>query len=294
MRVQVQIVNAFIDGESGGNAAGVVLDAEQFNQQQKLAIAAKVGLSETAFVSPSQSADFKLEFFTPNRQIAHCGHATVATFSYLQQIGRIGKARTSKETIDGNREIHIEGDMAFMEQRAPVYRALREQVNAIDAASILSSLRLSGSDLLENVAPMVVNTGGAFLIIPLKNEAAVRGADPQFELIESISEKLELIGYYLFSTDTKVAGRDAGTRMFAPRYGITEESATGMAAGPLACFMYDRLNIKKEFLTIEQGHLMTPASPSVIDVKLSVVDGVIQKLMAGGRAKATRTLTIEL
>ena len=60
MEIVVQIINAFIDGESGGNPAGVVLDADEFSAIQKLEIAAKVGLSETAFVSSSKSADFKL------------------------------------------------------------------------------------------------------------------------------------------------------------------------------------------------------------------------------------------
>ncbi|WP_245823732.1 PhzF family phenazine biosynthesis protein [Photobacterium proteolyticum] len=46
---------------------------------------ASFGLSETAFVSQSDVADFKLAFFTPNRRIAHCGHATIATFSCLTQ-----------------------------------------------------------------------------------------------------------------------------------------------------------------------------------------------------------------
>lgn len=80
MQVQVRIVNAFVDGEQGGNPAGVVLQADALDARQKQAIAAQVGLSETAFVSSSQSAAFKLEFFTPTRQIAHCGRATVATF----------------------------------------------------------------------------------------------------------------------------------------------------------------------------------------------------------------------
>ena len=69
MKIEIQIINAFIDGESGGNPAGVVLDADKFSAMQKLKIAAKVGLSETAFVSSSKSADFKLDFFTPKRQI---------------------------------------------------------------------------------------------------------------------------------------------------------------------------------------------------------------------------------
>ena len=294
MQVQVQIVNAFTDGEAGGNAAGVVLDAGRFSREQKLLIAAQVGLSETAFVSTSQSADFKLEFFTPTRQIAHCGHATIATFSYLLQTGKIAKPNTSKETIEGRREIYIESGMAFMEQLAPKYIELGAQTPGIDTARVLSSLGLSRSDLLEGCEPVVVNTGNSFLIVPLKNEAAVLAAKPQLEIIDTISEKLDLIGYYLFSPQTKLAGRDAGTRMFAPRYGIAEESATGMAAGPLACFLYDRLQVRKEHMVIEQGHLMSPSSPSAISVRLTVADGRIQKLTAGGTAKLTQTMFIDI
>ena len=145
MEIQVQIINAFIDGENGGNPAGVVLDADALSNQQKLKIAAKAGFSETAFVSSSTSADFKLDFFTPTRQIAHCGHATIATFNYLQQLGKIGKAATSKETIDGNRKIFIDGDIAFMEQLAPNYIEVERRMD-----SILFSLGIAAEDLLSN------------------------------------------------------------------------------------------------------------------------------------------------
>ncbi len=67
MNVTIAIVDAFIDGGEGGNPAGVVLDADDLSASQKRAIAAKVGLSETAFVSKSNSADFKLDFFTPQK-----------------------------------------------------------------------------------------------------------------------------------------------------------------------------------------------------------------------------------
>jgi PhzF family phenazine biosynthesis protein len=97
--MQVRVVNAFVDGERGGNPAGVVLQADALSAAQKQAIAAQVGLSETAFVSCSQSAAFKLEFFTPTRQIAHCGHATVAAFSLLRQLGLVGEGWSNKETI---------------------------------------------------------------------------------------------------------------------------------------------------------------------------------------------------
>jgi len=41
MKVPIEIVNAFIDGDAGGNPAGVVLDANSLNYDQKLKIAQK-------------------------------------------------------------------------------------------------------------------------------------------------------------------------------------------------------------------------------------------------------------
>ena len=289
MEIEIQIINAFTDGESGGNPAGVVLDADKLSVSQKLKIAAKVGLSETAFVSSSKSADFKLDFFTPKRQIAHCGHATIATFSYLQQLGRIKKADPSKETIDGNRNIFIDGDMAFMEQLAPSYNEVTQFME-----SLISSLGISVRDLLSNYKPFIVNTGNSFLVVPLKNETAVLSAHPDFGAIHKISEEFDLIGYYIFSQHTKIPGRDAGTRMFAPRYGINEESATGMAAGPLACYLYDKMGINKEVYLIEQGHFIKPPSPSVITVKLNFEDGKVTGLFAGGKAKVMKSLNISI
>ncbi|MGB5750764.1 MAG: PhzF family phenazine biosynthesis protein [Desulfobacterales bacterium] len=289
MKIEIQIINAFIDGESGGNPAAVVLDADELSAMQKLEIAAKVGLSETAFVSSSKSADFKLDFFTPKRQIAHCGHATIATFSYLQQLGRIGKTASSKETIDGNRNIFIDGDMAFMEQLAPSYKEIDHRMD-----SLISSLGIADKALLSDHEPIIVNTGNSFLVVPLKDETAVLSAHPDFEKIHKISEEFDLIGYYIFSEHTKLPERDAGTRMFAPRYGINEESATGMAAGPLACYLYDKMGINTEVYLIEQGHLVKPPSPSIITVKLNFVNGKIAGLIAGGKAKVIKSLTISI
>jgi PhzF family phenazine biosynthesis protein len=289
LKIEAQIINAFVDGKTGGNPAGVVLNADDLSSNQKLEIASKIGLSETAFVSPSKVADFKLDFFTPTKQIAHCGHATIATFVYLRELGLITKSKSSKETIDGNRDIYFDGDMAFMEQVAPSYKEVNHCIDAI-----LSSLRISVDELLTNHNPVIVNTGNSFLIVPLKDEQTVLDAHADLEEIQRISEEFDLIGYYIFSQKTRVPGRDAATRMFAPRYGISEESATGMAAGPLACYLYDKMGINKDTFLIEQGHLMKPPSPSVIKVQLKLKDKKIFWLIAGGKAKVMKSLIIRI
>ncbi len=51
-KIEVQILNAFVDNSKGGNPAGVVLNADKLTNEQRLKkLQQKVGLSETAFVS---------------------------------------------------------------------------------------------------------------------------------------------------------------------------------------------------------------------------------------------------
>lgn len=286
-QITVQIVNAFVDHDLGGNPAGVVLHADNLTTAEKQKLAAQVGLSEIAFVSSSKQAAFKLDFFTPNRQIAHCGHATIATFSYLSQLGQIPDPHSSKETIDGTREIILQGDLAFMEQKTPKYFP-------IDQQKVLQSLHLSENDLIDKQGISIVNTGNSFAIIPVASQDVLRALQPDFDLIQAISEEYDLIGYYLFCTQPSTTERDVSTRMFAPRYGIQEEAGTGMAAGPLAAYLYDKMGIKKDQFLIEQGWFMENPSPSLIQVELTIGDGSITKIMAGGKGIAMRSVIVEI
>lgn len=294
-KISAQIVNGFVAGDTGGNPAGVVLDADGFSEAEMMNIAAKIGLSETAFVSSSETEAFKLDFFTPNRRIDHCGHATIATFSYLASIGRVGEGQTSKETVDGPRRILIKNGAAYMEQLTPKYRQPSEwETDGVSKEDVLKSLGLAEQDLDSRTSPVLVNTGNNFIVLGVKDGATLGALKPDLAQISDISDKLDLIGYYIFTSDKTATNKEATTRMFAPRYAIDEESATGMAAGPLACVLHDFLNIEKDVLVIEQGHYMAPASPSLITVELNVVDGQIESLMAGGHGKVMKSLKLEI
>jgi PhzF family phenazine biosynthesis protein len=273
------IVNALTDGGRGGNPAAVELDADDLDVAGRLAIAARIGLSETAFVSRSDKATVRLEFFTPTRQIAHCGHATIATFALLRSLGRIGDGRLSKETIDGLRKILVDGDQVFMEQRAPKY-------NNLATAPALAD-RIRASIGLEQADVTIVDTGNRFAVVEVDGIETLRAIVPDLPAISELSEELDLIGYYVFSKKGAGPGRVATTRMFAPRYGIAEEAATGMAAGPLACLLHARHGAG-ETMTIEQGAFMPVPSPSAIAVRLEVRDREITGLFAGGRARVER------
>lgn len=290
--VDVQVINGFVDDGKGGNPAGVVYAADDLTEAQMQAVARRAGYSETVFVSASRVADFRFDFFTPTRRIAHCGHATIAAFAYMAEVGRIGAGRTSKETVDGPREVVIEDGMAFMEQTAPVYTPPGDEWAVADA---LAAAGLAQADLAPGYGPMAINNGNSFLVIPVKDTEVLGAMQPDMDQITAMSEALGLIGFYVFSEATIVPGRHASARMFAPAYGIPEESATGMAAGPLACYLHDVMGVEGETLLIEQGHFMAAPAPSILTARLNVDDaGAITGLMVGGRGKSMDTIRAPL
>lgn len=294
MTITVHVVNAFPKGRQGGNPAGIVLDPQRALQPTvRQRIAATVRLSETVFISDPENsaAHYRLEFFTPTRQIPHCGHATIAAFNFLARACNETRVALIKETIDQPRQILMHGEQVFMEQVAPQYEQPR-----VAPEHVAKALGLQARDFAAHRLPEVVSTGNRFLLVPLATDGALRMIVPDVQLIGALSDQLDLIGLYPFViADHGVSDAVAYARMFAPRYGIDEESATGMAAGPLACYLHDRCGVPGTSLVIGQGEHMPVPSPSRITVNLELeVSGCIARLMVGGGGHLVETRQVVL
>ncbi|XP_071547372.1 phenazine biosynthesis-like domain-containing protein 1 [Panulirus ornatus] len=91
MKLQIFTVDAFTDQPFSGNPAAVVPLLEPVEDGILQNLAAEMNLSETAYVSPTgvrekpwvKCARFRLRWFTPTREVALCGHATLATAHVL-------------------------------------------------------------------------------------------------------------------------------------------------------------------------------------------------------------------
>jgi PhzF family phenazine biosynthesis protein len=281
--MKAYIASAFSRNGSGGNRAGIIPDAERFTPEQKQAIAARIGLSETAFILKDEEADYLLEFYTPVRQIANCGHATLASFGLLQQMRRLKKNQVSMRTLSGVSQIWVRGNRVIMEQHKPFFQLIH-----ID--HVIASLGIEKKEIILPIT--VINTGNSFLIIELNDEKTLGALQPDLQLVKKISEELDLIGYYVF---VRKQGRpDAVARMFAPRYGIDEESATGMAAGPLACYLHTVRNAVPLHFTFYQGDFMTIPSPSALYVELNIENDQVKNLYVSGDVKIETEVEIDL
>ena len=268
MKVNVYVVSAFCKNNAGGNLAGVVLSSEGLDEEQKIAIANKLGYSETVFVTKSSIADFKLKYFTPASEVPLCGHATIATFALMQHLELLDQTTYSFESKVGVLEITIDGGKIFMEQSKPQYFDIIEKD---ELAKCFDSEYIS-----EQYPIQIVSTGLPDIIVPIKDEEMLTALTPNFAEIAKISRKYDKAGIHAFV----LQGERIICRNFAPLYDIPEESATGTANCALVSYLYKHGIKRMDEYTIEQGYSLN--LPSEITVRITCDNDEISRIFVGG------------
>ncbi|WP_053954953.1 PhzF family phenazine biosynthesis protein [Inediibacterium massiliense] len=289
MKVEVYTLNAFGKTENGGNPAGVVIDADDLSEEMMQKIAKKVGFSETAFVQKSDQADFKVRFFTPSEEVDLCGHATIATFFVLLKEGIVSLGKYKQETKAGVLDIEIkENNNILMNQALPQF------LEIIDKKEIVDSLNIKEEDIVEDLPIQIVSTGLKDILIPVKNLNTLTHMKPDFDKITEVSKKYNVVGYHVFTLETKLDST-AHCRNFAPLYDILEESATGTSNGALSAYLfkYKKVNEEKaQDMIFEQGYSMN--QPSEIRGSLMTENQEITEVKVGGSAEKIQKKIYEI
>ena len=85
MKIKAFLVDSFTDEAFKGNPAGVCLLDQKISEELMQNIAMEVNAAETAFVVKDDSGDnkFFIRYYSPQVEIAFCGHATVASAKVL-------------------------------------------------------------------------------------------------------------------------------------------------------------------------------------------------------------------
>lgn len=269
--VNVYIASAFSKNNKGGNKAGVVLNAPNLSYEQKLESAKRLGYSETAFLSDSAKADFKLQYFTPTEEIALCGHATIAAFSILKILNKLNKQNYTIETKAGILNIQIKEDgLIFMEQNCPAY---------FDVLNPDIFTDFIEKDFIDcNLPIQIISTGLKDILLPINSKEHLEAISPDFEKIAAISKAKNVVGIHAFAL-MKGSGITAICRNFAPLYGIDEESATGTSNCALACYLFKYYEKKSQYV-FEQGYNLGEVSQ--IAVNIAYHEDVIDSVYVGG------------
>lgn len=291
--MKAYLVDAFTDRKFQGNRAGVIVEADKLSVQEKQQIAAEIYASESAFISHSSVADFKIEFFTPTRQIDFCGHNTIAAFYLLAALGKIKPTETgsnyTEETKAGIIPVTVfkraGGFLITMLQNTPQFQSL-----TVDRSMVASALRINLSELDERFEIKFSNTGNWHLMIGVNSEQCLHQISYDANKLSPILEQIGAVTAHAFyMTDTKTFH----ARNFGPTYGIPEDPATGAAAGAFGAYLVDQGILKEESNQFEilQGEAM--GRPSNIFVNIRQGNKRVEKVEVTGTAAISFELLAE-
>jgi len=301
MRLQFQTVDVFTGQQFVGNPLAVVLNAEGLSTGQMQAIAAEFNLAETTFVLPPKHPAHTAEvrIFTPRSEMPFAGHPNVGTAFVLARAG-VCYGRP------------VDGDGVIFEEKAGLVpiEILRDGTTVMGArlASpqplsvgaeiagelVASACGISPADIeTAHHRPCIASCGAPFILVELKNRAALAAASPKGDVFRLEVTKLPVVSIMLY-TQVDEADIDIRARMFAPHLNIPEDPATGSAnvalIGLLAKLRPEpNLTLSK---TIAQGVEM--GRPSILQAKADKHNGVVTATFIGGRCVPVMSGSIEL
>ncbi|WP_254659628.1 PhzF family phenazine biosynthesis protein [Salinivibrio sp. SS2] len=275
--VEFYHLNAFVAQGQGGNPAGVVRHADMLDDAQMQAIATDFGYPETAFICHSEHADIRLRFFTPTNEVAFCGHATVATFSALWQLGELEAGDYTQETGAGVLQVSIldSGKVNFETAIPVISDGPNEKV-------IADAFHIDSKDILSTGLPVkVVSAGGPNIILPLASLDALARMSQDREAVIALTEAYDCIGVHAFALSPHESDITACCRNFAPAVGVDEEAATGSAAAALAAYLTEYQGTHNRFV-FEQGEHI--GARSLLSAVVKVDGQGHQRAWVGGEA----------
>lgn len=220
-RYHYRIVNVFTQngGALTGNPLCVFEDARGLDDRTLQALARQFNLSETTFILPSTEAAARVRIFTPNYEMAFAGHPTLGTAFVCRALG-LGGANLTLEMKAGVIPVSAQNDRWTLQAISPTWRPVDAPLS-----SIARMLGLEVSQLGEK--PLWVKAGKEQLIVPLRDEAAVRAVKVNVEGFGAVQSEDGHSMAYVFA---ETAPGKALARFFFPAGpAILEDPATGSA-----------------------------------------------------------------
>ncbi|WP_083449546.1 PhzF family phenazine biosynthesis protein [Actinoplanes rectilineatus] len=252
---QIQRYAAFTVAPSGGNPAGVVLDASGLDDPAMQAIAAEVGYSETAFVTGPSGGGIRVRYFSPLAEVPFCGHATVATAVALGPGGHLFVTNAGEVPVTVS-----DAGVATLISVAPTVSGLSEA----DLDALLTVLRWSRDDLDPALPPRVAYAGARHPVLGVATRERLAGLHYDQPALKALMLDRDW-------TTVQLAFRSGpaefDVRNPFPVGGVYEDPATGAAAAAFGGYLRELGLVPDDAtLLLRQGDDM--GRPSRITVRL--------------------------
>lgn len=226
------IIDSFTDQAFKGNPAGVCLLDQPLGDQEMLAIAAELNLSETAFVKRTEEEHWSIRYFSPKMEIPLCGHATLASAQVLAEKYTPQSIRfTTGHGLELLVNLHEEG--LLMELPRYETRPMHIPEGMLDALG------------LEEARNSVFNEETQILMIEIDSTDTLKRMSPDFNALVQTHDAL----HGVLVTAKGADAYDFHSRYFWPWSGSNEDPVTGATHTFMAPYWAERLgkNTMKSF-----------------------------------------------
>jgi PhzF family phenazine biosynthesis protein len=270
---QILRYTAFTTDPSGGNPAGVVLDATGLGDDAMRAVAADLGYSETAFLTArdERRRRFTVRYFSPLAEVAFCGHATVATAVALAE--RLGPGPLVFDTPVG--EVPVDTDTGADGAVRATLTSVPTSSRPADPAELDAALAALGwrpEDLDPALPPRVAFGGVHHLVLAAATRGRLADLDYDFDALAAL---MRAAGW----TTVQLVWREGPDLFHArdpfPVGGVVEDPATGAAAAALGGYLRDLgLVTEPAVVSVRQGEDM--GRPSALTVAVDPADARVR------------------
>ncbi|MFD5426546.1 PhzF family phenazine biosynthesis protein [Streptomyces sp. NPDC127084] len=289
---------AFSADPEGGNPAGVMLDATGLDDTDMLRIAAELGYSESAFLTPppeelagggtaptdgtSGIRAYTIRYFSPQVEVPFCGHATVATAIALAE--RTGPGELVFATRAGTVPVTVaEDEGGALRATLTSVEPKIEEIADADLAEALAALDWPSADLDPALPPRIAYAGARHLVLAAATRARLADLAYDFDRLAALMRRLDLVTLQLVWRESADVFH---VRDPFPVGGVVEDPATGAAAAAFGAYarelgLFPGDAAEDTILTLHQGEDL--GRPGVLTVTLRPGDPRVRVGGTGAR-----------
>jgi trans-2,3-dihydro-3-hydroxyanthranilate isomerase len=285
MQHRFYTLDVFTTTRFHGNPLAVITDGDGLSDDQMLAIAREMNLSETVFVQKptDDRALARLRIFTTKEELKLAGHPVIGTWFLLAELGVVpaqeGGVHVMQQTGAGILPVEIRFKDGRPQRVTMTQKEAAFKPSKINRKKLAESLGLSLKDLDPKLEPEFVSTGIFNLMVPLRNRQALGKIElNMLELARLLGQQGALA--YCFA----LAGNSSAHARGMMPWGMYEDAATGSAAGSLGAYLVKHGKFGAgHTLHIAQGVEM--GRPSEIEVEVSQTGKKFTPRVSGAAVK---------
>lgn len=279
-------IDAFATATSSGNPAGVISLRAQtdiaVHEMQRIARELKGFVSEVGYLWPIDSDTYGLRYFSSEREVEFCGHATIAIMYDLVKNNNnlINNKVISIVTNKGKLEVEnriLNENAVYITAPDPAFAS-----TSIDKGGFAEAVGIDPGEINDFYPISVVNAGLDTLIVPIKTLNTILSLSARLDELKSYCQKNSVDIITVFTDETAHKPNKFRTRVFAPTFGYLEDPATGSGNAAFGYYLLKNGKWDGKPMTLEQNGDFV--SPNIVKLITKKTDNDTVRVLFGGGA----------